>query len=137
MKDKITKDLINEYFAISNISLNILNQQYTSAVLCGEFSEVVLKYLIRKYAKGTPDKTHNLIVLLTVLNKKTGKGLGKKIHTITYKLPRKAIIELRSFSYTQYRYNEISKRQLEALKEVFRVCQELYIYLICNKQGSI
>ena len=74
MRDKITKDLVDEYFVISNISLNILSQQYVSAVLCGEFSEVVLKYLIKNYTKATFDKTHNLVALVSTLNKNTNKS---------------------------------------------------------------
>lgn len=137
MKDNISKDLVDEYFVISNISLNILNQQYVSAVLCGEFSEVVLKYLIRRYVKGSSDKTHNLVVLLSILNKKTNKRMSSKVHSITYKLSRKTINNLRSLNYTNFRYNEISERQLKALKEVFQVCQELYSCLICKPKKGI
>lgn len=137
MKDKITKNLIDEYFIISNISLNILSQQYISAVLCGEFSEVVMKYLIRKYTKQEVEKTHNLSSLLSTLNKIPNKRVSKNIHSITYKLPHKTAFKLKSFLYTSFRYNEVSKSNLKALKDVYQVCLELYISLICDNPRGI
>lgn len=137
MKDKITKDLIDKYFSISNISSYILNQQYTSAVLCGEFSELVLKYLLRKYTDNDFCKTHNLSFLFSLLNKSIDRTLGKKVHSILDKLPRETIYELKFINYTNFKYKEIPEHQLDAIKQVFKVCQELYIYLICRNQGGI
>lgn len=60
-EDNITLNLIAEYHHLSSFSVSLLNQKFVSAIVSGEFCEVLLKYVLSKYlsVSETP-RTHNL-----------------------------------------------------------------------------
>lgn len=123
--------MLEEYYTISNISMHILGQRFSSVVICGEFSELVLKYLIRNNSNSNVSKTHDLDQLFRILVATVRKQDKQRVKDIYNSLSKEVKRFLKTVNYVSYRYSEAPKFVLSTIKEVYKACQELYIYLIC------
>lgn len=124
--DKITKNMLNEYLAISNISKNLLSQRFSSAIVCGEFSELVLKYVIQEHSNNKTPRTHNFNSLLNVVLRTN--TLNPQLTKDIQKLLRNAKIrsQLINLNYTNYRYKEVPRKWLNLIFTVYNYCVDIF-----------
>lgn len=122
--DKITKNMLNEYLTISNISKNLLDQRFSSAIVCGEFSELVLKYIIQNYTNDKSQKTHNFSYLFDIIFK--NKINNQQVIKYIQKLPKSVRDQLMNFNYTIYRYKEIPVNKLNLIFTVHSCCVNIF-----------
>lgn len=129
--DNISKQMMEEYYTLSNISMHILGQRFSSVVVCGEFSELVLKYLIQNNSHSNVGKTHDLDQLFRILVATVRKQDKQRVRGIYNSLSKETKRFLKTVNYVSYRYSESPRIVLTTIKKVYKACQELYIYLIC------
>lgn len=138
MKDNITKRLLDEYFIASSVTVNVLNCRFFGVVVCGEFCELVLKYLLNNYSKSNSSKTHNLSKIFTQLNRTANNKLKSRVKFSYNKLSINTKNTLRTIDYSKFRYCEAPKYVQNSIFEVFKVCQKLYLEIIVsrNRKGK-
>lgn len=134
-RDNITLNLIAEYHHLSSFSVSLLNQKFVSAIVMGEFCEVLLKYVLSKYSSvsETP-RTHNLKELFLLLKRSSNPNIRSKVQSLYDRISNQTQGILSTTDYTQYRYKEISQNKLNAIKEYSLACQELYIFILINQR---
>ena len=123
--DNITKRMLGEFYILSAISKNFACHKYVSAVICGEFSELVMKYIIQEHSSAENVKTHNLYQLLKVIKRYSSPEIRPKVQSIVDRIPQKIKLALVNLDYTKYRYQEISQSQLDVIFEVHKACIRL------------
>ena len=80
--DNITRRMLGEFYILSAISKNFAYHRYVSAVICGEFSELVMKYIIQEHSSAENVKTHNLYQLLKVIKRYSSPEIRPKVQSI-------------------------------------------------------
>jgi HEPN domain-containing protein len=123
--DNITKRMLGEFYILSAISKNFACHKYVSAVICGEFSELVMKYIIQEHSSAENVKTHNLFQLLKVIKRYSSPEIRPKVQSIVDRIPQNIKLALVNLDYTKYRYQEISQSQLDIIFEVHKACIKL------------
>lgn len=123
--DNITRRMLGEFYILSAISKNFAYHRYVSAVICGEFSELVMKYIIQEHSSAENVKTHNLYQLLKVIKRYSSPEIRPKVQSIVDRIPQDIKIKLVNLDYTKYRYQEVSQTHLNAIFEVHKACIRL------------
>jgi hypothetical protein len=123
--DNITKRMLGEFYILSAISKNFACHRFVSAVVCGEFSELVMKYIIQEHSSAENVKTHNLFQLLKVIKRYSSPEVRPKVQSIVDRIPQNIKLALVNLDYTKYRYQEISQSQLDIIFEVHKACIKL------------
>ena len=124
--DNITKRMLGEFYILSAISKNFACHRYVSAVICGEFSELVMKYIIQEHSSAENVKTHNLYQLLGVVKRYSSPEIRSGVQSIVDRIPQDVKIKLVNLDYTKYRYQEVPQDCLNAIFEVHRACLKLF-----------